>query len=55
MQCLECDKPSNTPICCICKKIEKLGEMLNHGCKNADKVQIAYDNACKLRDNRPNH
>lgn len=55
MQCLECDKPTDTPVCYICEKIEELGEMLNQGCKNADKAQIAYDNFCNLRDNRPNH
>lgn len=53
MQCLECDKPSEYPICIMCERIEQLGSMLDNGCKNADKVQIRYDRLINMRDTRP--
>lgn len=53
--CEICYKPSEYPICTICERIEELGSMLDNGCKNADKVQIRYDNLTKLRNTRYNH
>jgi hypothetical protein len=55
MQCVECDKPSETNICCICTEIERLEEVIEKGGKRADKAAIRYDNLRKLQNNRFDH
>ncbi len=55
MQCIECDKPSETTVCCICTEIERLETVIEKGGKKAEKATIRYDNLRTLRDNRFDH